>query len=311
MRVTFYGSRGSLPTPVKNEEYLYKLKNILEIYRKKGNPEIDPFIKSLPHHLSTVFGGNTACVSLENQTGDTRIIFDAGSGLRELGKELASRNHQVFHIFLSHFHWDHICGIPFFKPVYNPTNTFYFYSPSDNLLQNLRRQQHPHHFPVSFAQLPAKKKFVIMDTENPVEIGTFSIRAVELNHPGGCWGYVADENGKRVSYLTDTEFTDENMKDRRMYYKACFDSSDLLIMDCQYSLVEFFGKFDWGHTASSVAVNLALEWRAKKLALFHFDPDHTDEDLSRMLSDAEEQKTHFNKRKLDIVQAIEGSVIEI
>lgn len=310
MIITFYGSRGSIASPLILSDYQNKIKNILNLYKSSEISDIDTFFNNLPFDLSHIFGGNSSCVSIEDKNNDI-IVLDAGSGLRELGKKLADKNNLTIHIFLSHFHWDHICGLPFFKPIYNPSNTIVFYSTNSNMIDDLARQQHSEHFPIGFDRLPAKKRFVFLNKENPFKIGDFSIFHLPLNHPGGSTGYVIENNGKKVSYATDTEFTPDNIDEKSMFYKACFESSDLLIMDSQYSLSEFFNKFDWGHTSSTMAVNLALEWRVKRLALFHFDPDHKDSDLLRILNEAKEHAKSYNKRRIEIIQAVEGTSIEL
>ena len=311
MRVKIFGARGSIPTPMLLEDYQSKIKEVLSLYSKAEDKDINNFLKTLPFDLLHTYGGNTSCLLLEDDSVSDVIIIDAGSGIRELGKKLASMNNLNIHIFLSHFHWDHICGIPFFKPLYNPTNRVIFYSLNKNLFENLSRQQYHAHFPMPFEALPAKKEFVILDEKKEFNICGFLIRCASLNHPGGSTAFVFTKNDKKISYVSDTEFTPENIEEKRMYYKACFESSDLLFIDSQYSLIEFFGKFDWGHTATTVAVNLALEWRVKKLVLYHFDPEHKDKDLIKLLNEAKSIQSQFNMRKLEIVQAIEGTYIEV
>ncbi len=310
MKINFFGSRGSIPTPLLLSEYQDKIKKILTLYRKSKVKDPSKFLNVLPFSLSHIYGGNTACISITDSDEDI-LILDAGSGIRILGNEIADKKKMTIHILLSHFHWDHICGLPFFKPLYNPANTIIFYSPDNNLIQNLFRQQYKSHFPVPFNKLPAKKKYVILNECKTFKISNYSILNIPLNHPGGCTSYIIEKNGKKISYVTDTEFTSENIQPKELFYKACFESSDVLIMDCQYSLIEFFSKFDWGHTSSNMAVNLALEWRVKKLVLFHFDPFHSEEDLIKILEEANKIKTEFNRRKLDIIQAIEGQCLEL
>lgn len=310
MRISFYGARGSLATPLLLEDYQKKIRKILELYKKSQTDDIEEFLLKLPFNLSHIYGGNTACVTLEEKNKDI-IILDAGSGLRVLGNKFVKKNNQTFHIFLTHFHWDHICGIPFFKPLYNPTNTVVFYTPDENVIQNLCRQQHKNHFPFSFPKMPSKKKFVILDKQGHYNLNGFRIKNVSLNHPGGSTAYVFRKEGKKISYVTDTEFTPETLEEDGLYYKACFETSDILICDSQYSLKEIFMKFDWGHTSCNMAVNLALEWRVKKLVLFHFDPEHTDEELFKMLKEADTYKGDFNRRSLKIMQAVEGKYIDI
>jgi phosphoribosyl 1,2-cyclic phosphodiesterase len=310
MKIHFYGSRGSIPTPLLLADYQSKMKKILNLYKKSKEKKIDSFFSTLPFELSHIYGGNTACTSIEEKNKDL-IILDAGSGLRVLGNKLIQLNNQTIHIFISHFHWDHICGIPFFKPLYNPSNTIIFYSTDESMIQNLARQQIDSHFPLSFQKLPAKKKFVILDKKSQYKLNDFTIFNIPLNHPGDCTGYIFEKDGKKISYLTDTEFTPDTIEGEADFYRACFESSNVLILDSQYNVIEIFSKFDWGHTSSNMAVNLALDWRVKKLVLFHFDPNHSDVELYKILKDAKAQQNQFNKRELEIIPAIEGTFIEI
>lgn len=311
MEISIYGARGSLPTPLTQDKYSDKVKRILELYKQSSIQNVDKFLQSIPFELSHTYGGNTPCLSIDEQSNDNFIVIDAGSGLRELGNKLVKRNNLTINIFLSHFHWDHIAGIPFFKPMYNPSNTIVFYSTNNNLVKNLHRQQVPHHFPISFKDFPAKVMYVILDTKSTFNLVGYKISTVQLKHPGGSVAYILKKDNKKVSYVSDAEFTPDNIKKKAMYYKACFESSDLLVMDSQYSLSEFFSKFDWGHTSSSMAVNLALEWRIKKLLLFHFDPDHDDDELKKIENEANLQKTQFNRRNLEVQLAVEGTTITI
>ena len=312
MRIKIWGSRGSIPTPMTNDAYRFKVRRLLELYAKSEDKDIDTFLENVPFHLSNTYGGNTACVQVIDDSSKDIIVLDAGSGLRLLGNDLAGKGGLNIHLFISHFHWDHICGLPFFGPIFNPTNTITFYSTNDEIAENLTRQQHPAHFPISLESTPSEKKFVVINSDHTVKIGGLEIRAVDLIHPGGCSAFVVHSGKKKLSYVTDTEFTEDGIAGKELYYKACFESSDLMLLDCQYSLVEFFSKFNWGHTATNVAVNLALEWRIKQLAMFHFDPMHSDEDLSRMLIEAKSiTNPKYNNRNLKVIQAVEGSVIEV
>jgi phosphoribosyl 1,2-cyclic phosphodiesterase len=310
MKIHFYGSRGSIPTPMLLSDFQTKIKKILKLYNKSKEKNIDAFFSKLPFELSHIFGGNTACTTIEEKDKEL-IVLDAGSGLKTLGNKLAQLNKQTIHIFLSHFHWDHINGIPFFKPLYNPSNTIIFYSTDERMIQNLARQQVESHFPLSFQKLPAKKKFVILDKKSQYKLNDFTIFNIPLNHPGDCTGYIFEKKGKKISYLTDTEFTPDSLAGEEDFYRACFENSTVLILDSQYSVVEIFSKFDWGHTSSNMAVNLAIDWHVKNLVLFHFDPNHKDEDLYKILVDAKNQNKQFNKNKLEIIPAIEGTYLEI
>lgn len=311
MKVFFYGTRGSIPTPLLLKEYKSKIKKILELYNKTSNKNVNKFISSLPFNLSHIYGGNTACVVLKEESvnNNHHIIIDAGSGIRNYGNEIKNVVENTFHIFISHFHWDHICGLPFFKPIYNPKNKIIFYSAFDNTLQRLQRLFHSEHFPVTFDALPVKKEIIKISENSDIDVLGFKIKAVSLKHPGGAYAFVFNGYGKKFSYITDAEFTQETLENNSNFYKKIFENSDIAIMDSQYHVIEFFNKFDWGHTSTNMAVNIALDWNIKRLVMFHFDPDHSDDDLVKILKEAKEQKDFLNK-DLMIFQAIEGTYID-
>ena len=142
MFIQFWGVRGSLPTPLSPEKLKSKISAIVQRITPADLESADSrelFIRNLPDTLISTVGGNTACVELVNSTG-TEFILDAGSGIRLLGKKLAKAKTNVIHIFLSHFHWDHIQGIPFFDPIYNPNVEIHFYYPGDKIKEYLSEQ---------------------------------------------------------------------------------------------------------------------------------------------------------------------------
>ena len=175
MNINVFGARGSIPTPLTQEEYGQKIRETLALYSASREKDIEKFIKQIPPELSRISGGNTSCIEIEDEEVNDKIIIDAGSGLRVLGGKYLNSNNLTIHIFISHFHWDHICGAPFFKPLYNPTNKVIFYSACDNMIENLERQQHPAHFPISFKSLPAVKSFVKLDLQKTYQLAGFSI----------------------------------------------------------------------------------------------------------------------------------------
>ena len=310
MEVVFYGERGSFPTPLTPEDYQKNIKTILDIYNNSNEKNIDQFVKTLPLNLYQIRGGNTSCFTIEKEKSDL-IVFDAGSGLIELGKKLKFKNNLNIHIFLSHFHWDHICGIPFFKPLYNPSNTIYFYSTDKNLLKNLIRQQLKPFFPISFSELAAKKKFSILKFQVKYQLKDFSFRAIPLKNPGVSTGYIFESDKKKIGYVTEVEFTPDDIHNNKMFYKACFEGIELLIMGSQHNLKDYYNKFTWGHTSYEMVADLALEWRVKKLILFHSSPEQTDEDMNIVIKKANEQIKQYNRRQLDIIQAYEGLTLKI
>jgi len=231
------------------------------------------------------YGGNTPCT--EVRIGGVPVIIDCGTGLRELGGELtrefAARPIEG-HIFVGHTHWDHIQGFPFFTPLYNPHNTFTVYSvrgARSSLRNTFSDSMALDYFPVPLSSLASKLSFV--ELEGAVDIGVAKISFHHLNHPGVCIGFRIEAQGKVITYLSDHEgFSklggDSELSRRQDAAVIAFArGSDLLIKEAQYTEKEYASRKGWGHSTYDDAVTFAAEAGVKRLALFHHDPDHTDE----------------------------------
>ena len=255
MKVRLWGVRGSTPAP------------------EKGNGR---------------YGGNTACVELRLDN-NTLFIFDCGSGLRALGKSLASefagRPIQA-HIFLTHFHWDHLQGIPSFVPFYNKENTFFFYSllcPPAQLRQTIEGMMGSPHFPVAMA---AKRHFIQLG-KTAININGAVIKTVRLNHPQGCAGYRIEADGGVLVLATDTE-PGSPVHDRAV--RALAQDADLLLYDAQYTPQQSQDeKKGWGHSSWQEGVRIARQHGVKRLVLFHHDPDSDDAFIDRLVARARKE----------------------
>lgn len=255
--VKFWGTRGSIPTPGAG---------------------------------TRVHGGNTSCVEL--RFGDTHFICDAGSGIRGLGKDLLTRDPvpAELHLFITHTHWDHIQGFPFFDPCHRKNMRLNLYEPwggDRSRHQLLSGQMSSAYFPVSFGDLRAE---VVSHTlaEQGSLIGGVKVSSLPLNHPGGCFGFLFEGEGHKVAYLTDNEIVptaDDTFPDPdhtgplRAIPQALLDrcaQADLLICDAQYDDADYLLKRGWGHTSCNTVTDLAVRARARVLALFHHDPESTD-----------------------------------
>lgn len=248
MNVRFWGVRGSTPTP-RRENLRY--------------------------------GGNTSCV--EVRIGSELFVFDCGTGLRMLGHEMlrkAGRSPIHARIFLSHYHWDHIQGIPFFTPLYSPDNQFEFHSFKSlqtDVQRALEDQMQNPYFPVGMKVMRAKRRFHHLEEEARDYDGGVRITTKKLNHPQGCFGYRVEHKGKIFVYATDNEPGDPQ-GDQNV--RALAEGADLFIYDSQYTPHEYQnGKQSWGHSTWEEAVAIAREAKVRKLVLFHHDPDHNDKDL--------------------------------
>jgi phosphoribosyl 1,2-cyclic phosphodiesterase len=255
MQTRFYGVRGSIPTP---------------------GP-------------STVrYGGNSVCVEVRVSDG-TRIVLDAGTGIRELGKALvAERCRSPIHLFITHGHWDHIMGLPFFAPMYVNDMTIALHSTTERSVRAMRSADifNVAHFPVGFADLPAR--FERIEEFGEHRIGAATVRHIELNHPGGATGFrIDDADGSSLCYLTDNELDPPGAPTSTPEQLARFAAGvDLLIHDAQYLAGDMPAKRGWGHSVVDQVLALARDAEVRTVALHHHDPDRDDAALDAIAEQA-------------------------
>jgi ribonuclease Z len=256
--VRFWGVRGSIPTP---------------------GPE------------TVKYGGNTSCV--EVRCGKQLIILDSGSGIRKLGIELNKEMLVDTTILLSHFHWDHIQGFPFFKPGFQPNNIFHIYAARklNTTLERLMQGQMMYpNFPVSLEEMGAEMDFTeLIPGENTILIGDIEIKTAACNHPGEALAFKISYGGASVVYATDTEHY--NHVDPSLLKLS--KGADYLIYDAAYTTEEYYGKIGspkvgWGHSTWEEGVKLAKAANVDKLILFHHDPEHDDDLVAEIERQANE-----------------------
>ncbi len=269
MKVRFWGTRGSIPTPG-------------------------------PH--TTRYGGNTSCV--EVRADGHIIIFDAGTGIRELGIHLLEEfgpQPLTFHLMISHTHWDHIQGIPFFLPLYQKHNTAYIYGPpgrDKSFAEVLRVQMDTEFFPVAIGDIRAKVH--INEVREPIALEKITATSFYLNHPAMNLAYRVSDGNRSVVYATDNEpylYTLHQSQDKPagesdyaqyldMKFVEFLSDADLYIGEAQYTSEEYKTKKGWGHSPIESTVEFA--WRAgvKRLAIFHHDPLHSDGMIDQMVEHA-------------------------
>lgn len=258
LQVKFWGVRGSIPAPGKQTKR---------------------------------YGGNTPCV--EVRCGAERMIFDLGSGVRALGEAYPAPLRAS--IFLSHYHYDHLQGMPFFTPMFNPQNEFTLYGPTRNgmsVKEILSGQMVQPYFPVTAEMVfRAKVNYHPMGEGEKVLIGEATVSAMELNHPGGNLGYRVDYKGKSLVYATDIEHGSD-VDDRLAEFAR---GTDVLIYDAMYTEDEYLGrsgspKTGWGHSTWQASVKAADKCKAKKLVLFHHDPTRDDAGMEKLLRDVRKHR---------------------
>lgn len=238
------------------------------------------------------YGGNTACT--EVRIGDQILILDCGTGLRDLGTAMITEFNDrpiAAHIFVGHTHWDHIQGFPFFAPLYNPRNAFTLYSvhgAHGSLESVFSGSMASDYFPIPLVSLAGKVRFTEMS--GPVTLGPVKVSFCHLNHPGICIGFRIEAQGRSVCYLSDHEtfgkLNGANDMSRRQdeSISAFVRGSDLLIREAQYTEEEYVHRVGWGHSTFDDAVRCAVASEVKRLAVFHHDPEHTDEMMDKHIA---------------------------
>ena len=263
-----------------------------------------------PGPTTVRYGGNTSCV--EVRAGGEIILLDAGTGLRALGRSLLSEfKDQPLNLtmLLTHTHWDHIQGLPFFGPIYNSRCRLRILGcegTRKGLVNALTGQMESTYFPVPFDKLPSNIEIEELKDFN-FNIGPVRVRAMRANHPGLCVGYRLFSADSRIAFFPDTE-PRTGGKDREMI--EFLRDVDLLILDSQYDSKEYQAHVGWGHGCVDGSVALALQAGVKQLSLFHHDPDHDDKRIAGLVRHAR-QLVAKQKGNLRVDAAREGTTIEL
>jgi phosphoribosyl 1,2-cyclic phosphodiesterase len=230
------------------------------------------------------YGGNTSCVEVECGDG-TRVIFDAGTGIRALGRRLAANGTDPIHLCLTHLHLDHIEGIGFFAPIFNPEQEVHLWGPRSSvrsLDERLARYLSAPLFPVELSDLPATFSFHDVEDE-PWEIGGARLEAAAISHPGATVGYRIEADGRSLAYLPDHEpavgVELERLTSDWVSGFALAEGVDMLIHDAQYTDAEYLDHVGWGHSSVSQAISFGRMTAVRQMLLFHHDPLHSDDDL--------------------------------
>jgi phosphoribosyl 1,2-cyclic phosphodiesterase len=289
LKLTFYGTRGSIPVPGPS---------------------------------TMRYGGNTACLEIKSEEGDW-IVFDAGTGIRTLSESLnLSKSHNI-HIFISHPHWDHISGFPFFAPAFIPGNKITIYGPGTfekTLEEIIRGQMTYSYFPVRTEELQADIKFRELKEESFM-LGNFKIETTMLNHPVTCLGYKIFYKDTIFIYLGDNEpyynvYNDNDndindiARDMNRRLSQFIKGADILVTDSQYIPSEYESHKGWGHSTTHDSVNIAINAGIKKLFFFHHDPQRTDNQLDFIVNHYRE-KMKEKGYNLEIYAAMEKETYDM
>ena len=248
------------------------------------------------------YGGNTS--SLEMRCGERLLLFDAGTGVRYLGNALAGQTPLDADLYLTHTHFDHVCGLPFFRPFFNPQNRWRLWAghlgKDMTLARVLGEFMMAPLFPVPPQVFRAQMQYREFKAGETLEAGEARIRTIALNHPDGATGYRVDYRGKSICYLTDNEHV-PNALDKNLV--AFIRGADIVIYDCMYSDEEYPSFVGWGHSTWQEGVRLCRAAGVKRLVVFHHDPEHDDVVLDGVAREVE-------KALPGSVVAREGLVLE-
>ena len=257
MKVRFYGTRGSLPSP---------------------GPDTNRY------------GGNTSCVRVHNDEGQV-LILDAGSGIRAAGEDIGPEVKRV-DVLLTHLHMDHIQGLGFFRTLYSPGVEVHIWGPPSSarsLRKRLTRYLSPPLFPVRIREVPSHVKCHDV-TREPFEIGAYRLTSHLITHPGPTLGYRIECGGRTLAYMPDHEpqlgCRTGLPKDEWLSGFALAEGADLLVHDAQYTAEEYASRVGWGHCTAELAVRYAETVDARRLLFFHYDPGRSDDELETVCSAA-------------------------
>jgi phosphoribosyl 1,2-cyclic phosphodiesterase len=289
MRVRLWGVRGSIATPMTSPLLREKVRALLSEATPadlQSVATIDAYLDRSAH--SWTYGGNTSCVEVAFP--DATFILDAGTGLRPLGLQLAADgrgadvNHQL-HLLFTHFHWDHICGFPFFGPLYQPGRKLDVWSGRSDSERLLKIQMSDAHFPVKWEMLKSVVTCHQLPEESATGVAGAEVRIMSLIHPDKAYGYRISRGGRTVCYLTDTEVS-KNPSKVAEHYADFVRGADVVIVDAMYGFLEYHDKINFGHSTIFNFIDFFKDVELGELVIFHHDPMANDAAVAKLWHDA-------------------------
>lgn len=323
MRVKLWGVRGSLPSPILPERLRERFEVLLTEFENQRavQPNLQPseFVKGLPVSSFGGYGGNTSCA--EVTYGNSRLLIDAGSGLRGFSDQImqADPKIQEFHIYFTHFHWDHLIGLPFFVPLYGKGKTIHFYSVDSEMENSLRTLFKKPNFPVPYDVIAPQVKIHRLQPRQVFRVGELACTPYNLDHPDPCWGLRVEAGGKSLAWCVDNEGTRTSRQELGVDLPL-YQNADLMVFDAQYTFGEALERLNWGHSSAPIGLDIALREGIKQVLFVHHDPSASDEDVKSAEDQTQKyvsELTRAAKRsgqsepRLNWRFASEGEVVEL
>ena len=318
MRVRFWGTRGSIPVSLTWRDVRDRL--VQALVRAHGHDLSTPdkavafAEREFGFPLARTFGGHTSCVEFEPGSNEY-FACDMGSGARAFGAHVFARQGgapAIVNVFMSHVHWDHIMGFPFFGPAYAPGTTIRIHGCHAELEHAFRLQQDPPCFPVRFDQLAARIEFVALRPGEAVDVAGVRVVPKLQRHGGDSYAYRFEAGGRSWIYSTDSEHRPE-YRQAMLAFVDFFRDADLVVFDAMYSLADAISvKADWGHSSNVIGVELCQRANVRRLALFHHEPAYDDATLWRMLAETRRlEELTREKAPLEVFAAYDGLEVDL
>lgn len=274
----------------------------------RGANDVDKFLDEQDVYSVGGYGTSTTCVEVMSK--ESQLILDCGSGMKRLGDAMlsgpASKGKAKVHIFMTHFHWDHVIGLPFFVPIFIPGNELHFYAVQPELEKLIKGLFVRPYFPVPFEALGAKIFFHTLKPRVPIQIDDMKVTPYQLDHPDTCWGYKVESGGKAYAHCVDTEGT-RSSRDSLGPDLPLYQGIDLMYYDAQYTLPELAEKINWGHSAAQIGLDIAMREGVKQVLFTHHDPGASTQNIQTL----EVQTREYYDWKISHARKLKQSLNEV
>lgn len=311
LSLKFWGVRGSLPSSMSPHGWRSHFENVLRDFSAQNNKDSHAVTKFMQNQDLPYIGGyGTGTTCIEVNSLKTQLIIDGGTGIRALSEKIMSGTYVPvkgpFHIYMTHFHWDHVIGLPFFTPHFISGTQIHYYGVHKDLENLIKGVFKKPYFPVPYEQLASKIYFHVLEPRKPFKINDMTLTPYLLDHPDACWGVKVESQGKSYSHCVDTEGTrvsrDELGEDLPLY-----QNSDMMYFDAQYTFPELAEKANWGHSAAQIGLDLAFREGIKKVLFAHHDPGATTEQIKEI----KRQTKEYYQWRVDHAHECKEEIFEV